>query len=574
VPHLLTAPRRRFARGLLRAALCCAFGAIAACSPPLEAIDNDVNTLVERRSALIDGGSVAPSRAYPPKGSTNRPEQTAYTPDTVNPPAEGLGYQLAAADRNVADRLESYAELPDNAIQIDLETAFRIAQETGREYLDAEEDYILAAIRLLIERHRFSPRFFNDLRASADGTFDPEATQALRVINELRVTQQLPYGGNVEAALLYDAIQDLRDAASDDYRQATSIVLSGDIPLLRDAGPIAQEGLIQAEREVVFAARAFERFRRTFLVSIAADFFDLVALQSSIRNQLQSLDSRRESAVREQALVEAGRRSAFDARNLEQSVLSAEQSLINLREAFLLALDRFKIRLGIPVETPVQILEADLPLPEPAASPGEAAELALRYRLDLQTERDRIDDGRRDVENAYNQLLPDLDLAGSVVFNTTENDDVGRFDFRFDDSDYSASITFGLPLDRRIERLNLRSALIGLQRDIRDYEEFRDGVILESRDARRSIDQRRFALRIAEQRVEINRLRLEQLKLQEGDALNLNEAEDDLLEARNDLDDAIRDLRTDILNYLLATGQLRVRRDGTFQPLPGMEIEP
>ncbi|RMD65060.1 MAG: hypothetical protein D6824_03195, partial [Planctomycetota bacterium] len=54
----------------------------------------------------------------------------------------------------------------------------------------------------------------------------------------------------------------------------------------------------------------------------------------------------------------------------------------------------------------------------------------------------------------------------------------------------------------------------------------------------------------------------------------LTDAEENLLRAENDRDERERDLQIAILEYLLATGQLRVDREGQFQPLPGMAQRP
>lgn len=543
--------------------------ALAACSTA-ETFDRKINDLVDRRSRTLDGGAASPSRVYPEVDSLETSDQAEKTPETTNPAASQLDYEVAGADRDVAARLDEYARDPEEALRLDLTTTFRLAQESAREYLSAEEDYILAAIRLLIERHRWGPRFFNDTTLSADGPLTGDADTAVRVVNELRATQRLPYGGEVEARLVYQATELLRDAVANESTQSSSFILSGNIPLLRDAGLIAREELIQRERDLVYAARDFERFRRQFLVDIANQFFQLVAQRAALANQESSLESRLQSQERAEEFVEAGRSAAFEARTFQASSVQTRQQLIGLRENYLLALDRFKIRLGIPVETTIEIVPSTIDLPEPAAAPGEAAMKALAYRLDLQNRRDFINDNRRDVSNARNQLLPDLDLAGGLTLNTDPNDDSGGFGFRGDDSTYNASITFGLPLDREIERLNLRSAIINLQREIRGYGQFRDNVILDARAARRQIDQQRFTLRLAEDQVEINELRVEELKLKDGDPLDLNDAEDSLLRARNDVDNALRDLRNAVLDYLLATGQMRVRKDGQFQPLPGM----
>jgi len=535
----------------------------------MDTIDRKTQELLFERSASIGGEALAPDRTYPDAASLSTGTQADTSIPTENPDASDLQYKIAPADRDVAERLDEYAVIPSEGLQLDLRTAFEIAQRSGREFQTQEEDYILAAIRLLIERHRWGPRFFNDTTASVNGSFDGDVDTPLRVINELRVTQQLPYGGAVEARALYDATEQLRQSVTDDYTQAATFALSADIPLLRGAGLVAREDLIQRERDLIYAARTFERFRRSYLVDIATDFFDLMTQRDRIRNQERSIASNVESAEREAARVEAGRRPPFAARQFEQSVLQLRSELISLREVYLSSLDRFKIRLGIPVDTSVVILPATLELPEPAASPSDAALLALQYRLDLQNDRDRLDDARRSVSNARNDLLPDLDIGLDLAVNTGD-ERVGGLGLEFGETDYAASVTFGLPLDREIEQLNLRSAVIGLQRNVRDYQQSRDQIILDARRARRAIDEQRFRLVLAQERVEVNRLSVEEQKIRDADPFDLTQAEDSLLQSENDRDRALQQLRIAVLDYLLTTGQLRVTKAGEFDPIGEM----
>src|SRR5690606_15153092 len=96
------------------------------------------------------------------------------------------------------------------------------------------------------------------------------------------------------------------------------------------------------------------------------------------------------------------------------------------------------------------------------------------------------------------------------------------------------------------------------------------------RQAVRNIDQARFELELAEERVRINLRRLEEqrLKSDEVDPQTIVDTENDLLESENQRDRAVTALRTAILDFLLESGQLRVERDGTFKLLPGMEPPP
>jgi len=564
--------RSAAAHTALRSALLALALAGGACTS-LDSIDRKTERLMASESDRLGGGAQAPLIRPLQEGAERTPGQTDLNPSSVNPPVSELHYDQAAADRDVASALTSYADIPEDAPAYSLEDALAAFQITGREYISEREEYTLAAIRLLQERHRWGPRFFNDTTASVASTAgDPNVDIPLRVINELRATQRLPYGGDVEASVLWDATEQLRNTATEDYTQATQIVLSGNVPLLRGFGDVARESLIQRERDLVYAARTFERRRRELLVDIASDYFNLVNQLDRIRNQERSIESRQQSVERTRAEVDAGKRRALEIRQQQQNLLSAQDSLIGLRESYLRSLDRFKIRLGIPVTEPIQIERSDLTLPEPAATPVESSLAAVRYRLDLQNQRDRLDDNRRDVANARNGLLPDLDLAGSLAVGTDANEDVGNFNFEWDRPEYAASVTFGLPLDREIERLAVRSSVIALQRALRGYEQFRDNVILAARSARRNIDQLRFSLVLNEQRVENIRLQIEEQKLRDDtDPFDLTQSEDQLLDAENNLAQAQQQLRTAVLEYLLSTGQLRITPDGRFAPLPGME---
>lgn len=542
----------------------------------MQDIDRRINRTVRERTFDLGGGAPAPT--FRPTLDRSSPDQYDKRPDSLNPGAEDLVYTGADPNRDVLTRLEAYFGQNtggSNAVRYNLEDVLRLSQQTAREYRTAEEDYFLMVIRLLIEKHRWGPRFFDEVTTGiAADAVDGNYVTALTVINELRATQRLPYGGEIEARLITEAANQLTEIVGEQYVQSSRLVLEASIPLLRNAGLVAQEDLIQAERDTVYAARDFENFRRRFFVDIASDYFSLIAQQASIRNQAERLRSVILFYEQTKALVEAGRERPFQARNVEQNVLSSRNDLINSQETYILSLDQFKIRLGIPVETQVALIPMSLEFQDPDVSVTEAAELALNYRLDYQNERDRVDDSRRQIDIARNNLLPDLNLTASATLHTDENKTESGLAFKNDNTDYLGAVTFGLPLDREIERLQLRQALIDLERQMRQAELFRDNLILDARQSVREIDRARFSVRLQEQTVRINELRLEeiQIKRAEVDAQTRLDAENELLDSRNALDAAIRDLRIAILEYLFRTGQLRVGEEGRFRALRGMDL--
>jgi outer membrane protein TolC len=490
-------------------------------------------------------------------------------PPTNDPAAASLTLTPADDKRDVEARLAAYGQIPADAPELTLAGALRQAQITSREYLTAQEDYLLAAIRLLVQRHLWGPQFFGSTSAETTVTgVNGSFVAPLAIINELRATQRLPSGGTLEAQALWNATEQLRDVSTGRYVQSSALVLSGSIPLLRGAGElVAQEDLTQAERDLVYAARAFETTRRTLLVQFSRDYFSLLQQQRTIENQGRALDALRKLEERTKALVQAGRLAEFELNIARSDVLRAAATLASLREQFILSLDRYKIRLGLDVNVPLVVKGGIPELPEPEITPEEAGSLALDYRLDLQTQRDRLDDAKRQVVIARNGLLPDATVFGSATLRTKPTVREGGFVYETGDAVYNAGVRVDWGLDREPERLALRTQQIGEQRSERSLAELRDNVVLDARAAVREIDRARFALQLAEQSVLINQRRAkeQELKADEVTAQQSVDTANALRDAENARDQAITDLRNSVLGYLLTTGQLRVTRDGELQ---------
>lgn len=557
------------------AAFCTAVVVFAGCSTLSSDDERVANLLKEAKDST--GLEVTPPLRWKRQGDSDSARGTPSTdtrPSTTNPRAPELRYdaanELADASRRLSVETQSQAEA-----RYRLSDALREAQRSAREFRTAEDDYLLAAIRVLVQRNLWGPRFFNDTSARLEGFGDEGSFQhAASLVNTLRATQRLPNGGSIEASWVVRATEQLREQATGRYTQSSRLAISGEIPLLRGAGTVAREGLIQAERDLVYQARTFERFRRSFLVSVAGDYFDLVQSEARIRNQEVQLESLRRLEASTRARVEAGRLDAFQTGIATSRVLAGEARLRGLQETYTLQLDRFKVRLGLSPETPFSISEIDLNIPEPAISLEEATAIALSLRLDLQNQRDRVSDAMREVANRRNALLPGLDLDGSVGVPTDSDERVGSLSHDPDELDYSIGLTLSLPLDREEERLNLRSSMIGLNQSRREFERARDNVIVNVRSALRNIDVAKFQLDLAEQQVKINERRVQgqTLKKDQLDPQVLVDTANELLDAQNNRDQARTDLRNAILNYLLESDQLRVARDGSFEPLPGMDV--
>src|SRR3954465_5422488 len=83
---------------------------------------------------------------------------------------------------------------------------------------------------------------------------------ALRGITTAGVRQKLPYGGQIEAAAVANAVAVISGNVADG--QTARVALTASVPLLRGAGLVNLEGLINGERQLVYQIRDFEQFRR------------------------------------------------------------------------------------------------------------------------------------------------------------------------------------------------------------------------------------------------------------------------------------------------------------------------
>ncbi len=558
-------------------------GALAGCqSNGLAELDREVTTALRQNQLETLGAGIGHDPNVAPVMVTEaRPGDAAYqrTPGSKYPapgdlPARRTGVAPDAPADNQATEREG------TPIKLNLEQAVAYAIANSREYRNRKDDLFLAAIDLLIEKHLWGPRFFNTLSATATGT--PESgdhDQALTIINDLRVTKRLPYGGEVSVAAVVNFVQQLRTAStsSADDSQSADLVLQWTVPLMRGAGKVAQEDLIQAYRDLTYAARSFEQFRGDFLVALARDYFSLLLVQNRIQNLEGQVKNLEWLSKRIEALASAGREPFFEVQRSQQEVLFARNDLLREREAYEAAVDAFQVRLGMPTTQKLELVPAMIEVPLPAAGVTESVRTAWDFRLDLQTAHNQIDDARRKAEVARNQLLPDLDLTGNVRLSTDADKKRGGVDLDLGSSAYTAGVVYGAALDRKSEALQHRAALVALEQSERSYTLLRDQIANDVKASIREIELANFTLDLQTRNLELAQKRRDGvvLRLRTLGPRDFIEAEDDLRQALDRRDAAVRDLRVSVLQYLLRTGQMRVSTEGKWQP-PGklMDTQP
>ena len=503
-------------------------------------------------------------------------DQTGSPPSDSSEKTDSSGSQNvtetsgAATEDPVSETAGEGSEDTDvRPVKITLDKALEIAAENSRNLQNQREQVYRSALALTLERYRFQPQFFGRLsgryndRNPAGDTYTGNTNFGL---NWLLLT-----GADVSVNLASNFLQ----FVSGDPRKAATSALDITVvqPLLRGAGRDATEPLTQAERDVIYSLRDFVRFRRTFFVRVASDYFRVLEQRQRVENQRRNLESLRKSLERQEALAEAGRLGEFQVNQTRQQVLTAEDQLESARDSYQRVLDQFKLTLALPTDAKVQLdrgemerlREAQLQMEVP--SEEAAVETALHRRLDLLTALDRVDDIRRKIKVAKDQLLADLDVVLSSSTDSDGNDQ--PTDLQFEDTNYSAGLDVDLPLDKKAERNTYRRRLIELANTIRSFEELSDNIVLNVRDSLRrfyraqsSYEIQQRSVKLAERRVDMN-----SMLLQAGRAIprDLLEAEADLLDARNALAESLVNYRITRLELARDMDVLQVSQNGSLE---------
>ncbi len=555
----------------------------AGCESGIQRLDRTTNERLRESAEALGGGAVYPEldpKRYEPGSYFPDFPDNASNPATTNPASTELSFESVPPIKEdastITSRFERMSEDDPNARLLTFDDAVAYALEHAQEYLTAEETYILVAIRLLIEERRWQllPGNVTSLGYTADGG-GSRFNNALSVVNELGVSQRLPFGGQIGAAFAAQMTQQLDDYLNSNETQSASVVFEASIPLLRGFGDVAQEDLIQAKRNLVYAARNFEQFRRDFYLELAADYLSLVVQLQSIANGVRQVERSAAVEARIKALVESGRTEPFQADLATQNTLFALDRLISQREAYRLSVDRFKVRIGMPAQESVRINPTQFKLPVPKTDMKQSVDLAFRYRLDLQTSYDLVEDFSRKVDVARNATLGDLDLILANNLPTDPTLDRGGLSLDPGYDEFTARMIYSMPLDRVNEDLRLRQAQILLEQSRRRYYFERDTAAVQVRQAARGIERSLFSKAVQEKNVQasMNRQAAIDAAPDRATARDRTEALDALRRAQDSLDVARRDLQLAILRYLNTTGQMRIAPSGALIPLPGMQFE-
>ena len=449
--------------------------------------------------------------------------------------------------------------------------AVGIATQYNREYQRQKEVLYLSALDLTDTRHRYARQWFG----TVDATYaNNGGSDDVSVDSRVGVTQNhlLADGIQIGTGLAVDWTRFL----TGDPRTSLASVLTATVsaPLLgAGAGKAARENLTQAERNVLYRVRTFNRFRKTFVVSIINDYYRVLQDRNSVGIAEASYQSRIESTNQLRMEVEVGQKASSELGEARQALLNAEQNMVSARQRYEQTLDTFKIQLALATDTVFTLDPNELNLLEeegikPIPYSAELAiEIALDRRLDLANTANQMEDTERKLVLAADGLGVQVNLVGSANVGSTADTDWTRL--RFHEGAYALGVETDLLLDRKAERNAYREALIAVQQRQRAYDEQVDQIKLAVRQAYRNLAERAESYRIQQLALTLARERVEEEKLLlnigRGTARLLLGSEDALVAAQDRVIGALVGYTIAKLSFFRDVGVLQVKPDGMWE---------
>lgn len=344
-------------------------------------------------------------------------------------------------------------------------------------------------------------------------------------------------------------------------------------PLLRGSDRrVVMEGLTQAERDTLYQLRLFNRFRKTFVVSIISQYCLVLQKYDAVKNAQRNYNTLAWLHKRVEALVNAGRLPKLELEQVHQEKLNALDVYIQAEKEYKQMLDEFKITLSLPTTAEFQLDPNELvalrgaEVTYPDFSENEAIETALSQRLDLVNSADTIFDAQRKVFVAADSLGAQLDLG---VNTNIPLQDLSSSNAKILQDLYLSGLQADLPFDRAVEQNIYRKALITLNQKQREYELAADTVKLEVRQAYRDLKEAAQRYQVQSEGLKLAKKRLEDtyLLMQYGRANSrrvLN-AQDALFDAQNAATESLINYAIATLNFYCNTDVLQVRPDGMWE---------
>lgn len=465
--------------------------------------------------------------------------------------------------------------------KLTLAEAVTIATANNRQYQLEKENLYNRMLELTLVRHQFESNGFGGVSGGygvdgSDGAFAGSVNRGFSrlLADGTRISTNVAIGW--------------AELATGDVKTGLSAIFSGVItkPLLRGSQrKFVMEGLTQAERNGLYQIRAFNRFRKEFVVSVITQYYRILESQNKVNNARDNHTKLTKLYEQMKVRMQLGRFEQYELNQAQQDVLQARDKYVRVQNEYLALMDQFKIFLALPSTVNIELNDNLLQGLSQAQLPGvyfnekEAIEAAIEQRLDLSNKEDFIADAQRKVEFTKDRIRAELNVvaggdgASSDIsgFETVDGlNNSSRVALNMNDVDSSGIIgmELDLPFDRKAEKVAYRKALITLSRTKRDFEEATDTIVLQVRQAYRDMAEAASIYQVQVNGRKLAKKRFDNtvllLQYDRANTRDILDSQEDYFEAQDEAAAALVDYMVAMLNFYRDAGVLNVKPDGMW----------
>ncbi len=271
-----------------------------------------------------------------------------------------LDFESVRVEYSEAFNHEPGADLLDDSPRMTLPDLFELALINSRDYQRQKELLYQAALDVALQRFAYATKL-SVRGATVDTTytharFNGTTVNTLAVPSTFSGDKALATGGTLVGRFANDVLLTFNGPRG--FAADISTELLFDITQRVFQRDILLEPLIQSERNLVYQARDFARFRKQFFLDVSDDYYNVIRNYRRIEIAAQNYFARVRTFQQAAAEVESGVSSAPNViflNQFERSALQALASLIRDCNTLEQLLDNMKITIGVPTETKINV---------------------------------------------------------------------------------------------------------------------------------------------------------------------------------------------------------------------------
>jgi outer membrane protein TolC len=394
-----------------------------------------------------------------------------------------------AVERNLTIMVGDNVQMGDTA-DLDVRTGGKLGLEQTRSELDSTYGYYDPVLQLTGGAlYEAQGQYGNPAGGGGNVAGKTAISKEWNAVYGLELDGILPTGTRYEFTAGMNRLWDLKVndtfIPSFAYQYDSSARITVTQPLLRNFW--IDEGRLNIRLAKVFVRQSEQRFRLTVMYvvnQVAELYFDLVAARDEVKVQQNALELANQLVAENQNKVNAGAIARLDVRQSEAQAATAKADLSDAVFAAQQAENLLKAVITHDFNTiqPVTIEPTEkLIAVYQALSFAESFRNGLEQRPDYVLAKQELENRQIALVFFKNQLYPALDLEGTYgrngIGNTTSDSLDAIADHRF--PTYGGFIVLTVPLARKAERANYRTAKTAEQDAILRLKRKEDAVLQE-----------------------------------------------------------------------------------------------